>query len=68
MENKDRISAELEAWLANPMTTRFRKFLLENFDHQAALMGSGATVDRLKGRAEVLEYVIDPKRLFELNS
>lgn len=68
--NKDKMPAEIQEWLAHPMTRRFRTYLLEYFDHQSALLAAtpGATVDRYYGRAEVLEFVRDPKQLFDLNS
>ena len=60
----------MEAWLANPMTNRFRAYLLNYFDHQSALLGAkpGTSVDRYLGRAEVLEFIHDPKQVFALNS
>lgn len=60
--NASRYSAELEQWLMNPMTQRFQRLVLESFDHQRALLGteSGVPIDKLKGRAEVMQYIIDP--------
>lgn len=58
---------DLVHWLSLPVTNEFRKRLLSLFDHQSALMGSqqGASVDLLMGRAQVLDVVLNPLRLFE---
>lgn len=65
-EDDDSISnMEFRAWLSQPMTTRFRRILIEIFDHQVALLSSedGKSLDRLKGRAEVLQYIIHPENI-----
>lgn len=58
---------ELSHWLNLPITGEFRRRLVALFDHQGALLGAqpGASVDRYLGRAEVLEHVLNPSRLFE---
>jgi hypothetical protein len=50
-----------------PVTQEFRRRLLLRFDHQNALLGStpGSSVDRLIGRAEVINVINDPMQLFE---
>jgi len=58
---------ELSMWLKHPVTQEFRRRLFQQFDHQSSILGSqpGTSVDRLIGRAEVLQYLLDPKLLFE---
>lgn len=58
---------EVSDWMNLPITREFRRRLLLRFDHQMAILGStsGTSVDRLKGVAEVLEYVLKPIELFE---
>lgn len=55
---------EFKHWAGLDVTTEFRKRLLNLFDHQSAIL-AGTTSDVLKGRAEVLEYILHPHRLFE---
>ena len=58
---------ELSFWLNLPVTREFRRRLFAAFEHQSAIMSSqpGTSVDRLIGRAEVLQYILDPATLFE---
>lgn len=56
---------EFRHWASLDVTTEFRKRLLRLFDHHEAILGNSATFDQLKGRAEVLDFVINPHRLFE---
>jgi len=60
------VHQDLALWLENRMTRLFRHKLLTHFDHQQALLGAmdGTTLDRFKGRAEVLELILHPERLF----
>lgn len=55
-------------WLRNPTTQEWRRRLLELFDHQRHLLAqpNGASADLLKGRAEVLDYVVSPEKLVDL--
>lgn len=58
---------ELGLWLMNDITAEFQRRVLERFEHQQAILASspGTSVDHLKGRAEVLAYIINPRLLFE---
>lgn len=58
---------ELSFWMNLPVTREFRRRLIERFDHQMMILSSqpGSSVDRLIGRAEVLQVIRDPRQLFE---
>jgi len=55
---------EFKHWAALDVTNEFRRRLWTLFEpHKAILSGSNADV--LRGRAEVLDFVLNPHRLFE---
>jgi len=58
---------EFDHWMRLPITQEFRRRVLAAFDHQNALLGAslGDSVDLYKGRAEVLDFILKPFRLFE---
>ncbi len=58
---------DLDFWLRLPITQEFRRRIVTQFDHQDALLAAapGASVDRYLGRAEVLDFIVKPYRLFE---
>lgn len=55
---------EFKHWASLDVTTEFRRRLLTLFDYHASIL-SGTSAEVLRGRAEVLDYVINPHRLFE---
>lgn len=58
---------EIRWWADNGITKLVLKKLEEQFDPHTALIGVpvGTTVDRLKGRAEVIEQLRNVQELFE---
>lgn len=58
---------ELSQWLSLPMTRMFRQKLVDRFDYHLALLGAepNKSVDQLKGRAEVIDLVLHPHKLFD---
>lgn len=58
---------ELRLWMQNRITQRYILLMREYFDPHMALLGyeRGQSADRLIGRAEVLEFVINPEKVFE---
>lgn len=57
---------EFKRWLNEPMTLWYFTHLLESFNFLNTLAAAeiGNSVDRYKGQAEVLAYVVDPMSLF----
>jgi hypothetical protein len=67
-ENEREVKAEeFTHWMNLDTTSEFRRRLLNLFDPHVALLSVelGQSADRLIGRAEVLDYVLHPHRLFE---
>jgi hypothetical protein len=58
---------ELRLWLSLKVTREFQARLIDLFDHQSALLSVDPKdgVALLKGRAQVLDMVMNPARLFE---
>lgn len=59
---------DVAAWIKHAVTRRVFELLLQRFDHQTALMGAepGTSIDRFRGRAEVLAYLKEPKAIIDL--
>jgi hypothetical protein len=55
---------EFKHWASLDVTTEFRRRLMNLFDYHASIL-SGTSAEVLTGRAQVLEFVLNPHRLFE---
>lgn len=62
-------TSDIDLWLMDRTTQFFLKALVERFDVQQNILGveSGTPIDRLKGHAEVIHYILNPREILELD-
>ena len=60
--------SDLTGWLNLPVTKEIFVLLIKYFDSHEYLLGAeqGQSLDRLKGRAEVLDFIIHKTRFYDL--
>ena len=61
------LNEEIDLWLRLPVTQEYLRRVIALFDHQHSILCAepGTSVDWLRGRAQVLEMIHNPRRVFE---
>lgn len=68
-EELDLNKSDIDLWMHNRVTQLFIKRLVYRFDPYTSLQGaeSGTYVDRYKGHAEVLHYLLNPRDILDID-